>query len=50
MVAIFPSSTQEIIAEAATYTRVLLAALDESEQQTLHQLLLKVSHSLGFVW
>jgi DNA-binding MarR family transcriptional regulator len=40
----------EIIAGAVDYTRAFLAALDEGEQKTLHQLLLKASHSLGFGW
>ena len=41
---------QETIVGTVIYTREFLAALDETEQQTLHQLLLKVSHSLGFDW
>jgi DNA-binding MarR family transcriptional regulator len=41
---------QGIIAGAVEYTRHFLAALDEEEQETLHQLLLKASHSLGFDW
>ncbi len=39
-----------IVAGAAAYTRDFLAALDDEEQQTLHRLLLKASHSLGFDW
>ncbi len=39
-----------IVAGAAAYTRDFLTALDEEEQQTLHRLLLKASHSLGFDW
>ncbi len=41
---------QETIIGTAVYTRDFLSALDEAEQQTLHRLLLKVSHSLGFDW
>lgn len=43
-------AAQSIIAEAVTYTRDFLAALDEEEQRTLHRLLLKAAHSLGFEW
>ena len=39
-----------VTAGAVAYTRDFLAALDEDEQQTLHRLLLKVSHGLGFDW
>ncbi len=39
-----------VVATAADYTRDFLAALDEEEQATLHRLLLKASHSLGFDW
>ncbi|HNT74461.1 MAG TPA: MarR family transcriptional regulator [Anaerolineae bacterium] len=39
-----------VVAAAADYTRAFLAALDEEEQATLHRLLLKASHSLGFDW
>jgi len=39
-----------VVAGAAAYTRDFLAALDDEEQQTLHCLLLKASHSLGFDW
>jgi DNA-binding MarR family transcriptional regulator len=41
---------RETIAEAVAYTRDFIAALSETEQQTLHKLLLKASHSLGFEW
>jgi DNA-binding MarR family transcriptional regulator len=41
---------QETIAGTVVYTRDFLSALDEEEQRTLHQLLLKASHSLGFDW
>lgn len=39
-----------VVASAATYTHDFLAALDDVEQETLHRLLLKASHSLGFEW
>lgn len=39
-----------ILAGTVRYTRDFLAALDEAEQQTLHRLLLKVSHEMGFTW
>ncbi len=41
---------QETIDGTILYTRDLLFVLDEQEQQTLRQLLLKVSHSQGFDW
>ena len=41
---------QETIAGTVVYTRDFLSALDETGQQTLRQLLLQVSHSLGFDW
>ena len=41
---------EETIAGAVDYTRDFLSALDEGEQRTLHRLLLKASHSLGFDW
>ena len=41
---------QETITGAVSYTQDFLSALSESEQRTLHQLLLKASHSLGFDW
>lgn len=37
-------------ASAIEYTRDFLSALDELEQLTLHRLILKASHSLGFDW
>ncbi len=43
-------AAQSIIAEAVTYTRDFLAALDDEEQRMLHRLLLKAAHSLGFEW
>lgn len=39
-----------IVTSAATYTKDFLSVLNEKEQQSLHQLLLKVSHNLGFHW
>lgn len=39
-----------VVAGAATYTHDFLATLDDEEQETLHRLLLKASHSLGFDW
>jgi DNA-binding MarR family transcriptional regulator len=39
-----------VIAGAVEYTRDFLSALDEAERQTLHRLLLKASHGLGFDW
>jgi DNA-binding MarR family transcriptional regulator len=41
---------EAILASAVEYTRDFLAVLDEAEQETLHQLLLKASHGLGFDW
>ena len=41
---------EETIEGAIDYTRDFLSALDEGEQRTLHRLLLKASHSLGFDW
>jgi DNA-binding MarR family transcriptional regulator len=41
---------EAMVAGAVEYTRNFLSALDEDEQQALHQLLLKASHSLGFDW
>jgi len=38
------------VAGAVEYTRDFLSALNELEQLTLHRLLLKASHSLGFGW
>ncbi|MGB7539836.1 MAG: MarR family transcriptional regulator [Anaerolineales bacterium] len=37
-------------AGAVEYTRDFLSGLNTGEQQELHRLLLKVSHSLGFEW
>jgi DNA-binding MarR family transcriptional regulator len=44
------TAAQGVIGGAVEYTRDFLAALDEDEQQTLHRLLLKAAHSLGFDW
>jgi len=44
------TATQGVIGGAVAYTRDFLAALDESEQQILHRLLLKAAHGLGFDW
>jgi DNA-binding MarR family transcriptional regulator len=44
------TAAQGIIAGAAEYTRDFLSALTEAEQRTLHRLVLKVSHLLGFDW
>jgi DNA-binding MarR family transcriptional regulator len=41
---------QETIAGTVDYTRDFLAVLDESEQRSLHTLLTKAAHSLGFGW
>jgi DNA-binding MarR family transcriptional regulator len=41
---------EETIAGTVDYTQDFLSALDKSEQRTLHSLLLKASHSLGFDW
>ena len=32
------------------YTRDFLSGLDENEQQALHGLLQKATHSLGYTW
>jgi DNA-binding MarR family transcriptional regulator len=44
------AAAQEVVEQAAAYTRDLLSALDEDERETLRHLLLKVSHDLGFDW
>ncbi len=41
---------QETIAGTVAYTRDFLSVLSDAEKRTLHRLLLKVSHSLGFDW
>ena len=44
------TAAQEVVEQAAAYTRDFLSALDEKERETLHRLLLKASHDLGFDW
>jgi DNA-binding MarR family transcriptional regulator len=44
------AAAQGVIGSAVEYTRDFLAALNQDEQRTLHRLLLKASHSLGFDW
>ncbi len=44
------TAARGVIAGAVEYTRDFLAALDEDEQRTLHRLLLKAAHGLGFDW
>ena len=44
------AAAQGVIAGTVAYTRDFLSALDEAERQTLHRLLLKASHGLGFDW
>ena len=44
------AACQETTSGAVAYTRDFLSALSESELRTLHRLLLKTSHSLGFDW
>jgi DNA-binding MarR family transcriptional regulator len=41
---------QETLAGAVLYTRDFLSTLEEDEKQLLHQLLHKVSYSLGYEW
>ena len=41
---------EETVAGAIDYTRDFLSASDASEHRTLHRLLLKAAHSLGFDW
>ena len=41
---------QETIKEAVAYTRDIISALNGNEQKTLHELLLKASHGLGYRW
>jgi DNA-binding MarR family transcriptional regulator len=43
-------SYQLIIAGTIQYTHDFLSALDEAEQQTLHGLLHKAAHALGYTW
>jgi MarR family 2-MHQ and catechol resistance regulon transcriptional repressor len=44
------AAAQGVVAGAVAYTRGFLSALDDGEQEALHRLLLKASHSLGFDW
>ncbi len=41
---------QFIIAGTVQYTRDFLTALSEEEQKTLHTLLQKTAHALGYTW
>ena len=41
---------QKTITGAVAYTQDIFSTLSETEQRTLHLLLLKTSHSLGFDW
>ncbi|MCX6054770.1 MAG: MarR family transcriptional regulator [Chloroflexi bacterium] len=41
---------QQILSGTVLYTRDFLSELTESEQQALHGLLQKATHSLGFTW
>jgi DNA-binding MarR family transcriptional regulator len=43
-------SYQETITHAVAYTRDFISSLSEKEQKTLHKLLLKASHGLGYKW
>jgi DNA-binding MarR family transcriptional regulator len=40
----------ETVAGAVAYTRDFLSGLNKAEKHTLHRLLLKASHGLGFEW
>lgn len=44
------SAYQQIIAGTVQYTCDFLSALSVEEQQTLHRLLQKTVHALGFTW
>ena len=41
---------QDTISATEDFTRDFMTVLDEEEQKTLHKLLLKVSHSMGYTW
>ncbi|MBN2386471.1 MAG: MarR family transcriptional regulator [Anaerolineales bacterium] len=41
---------QQIVAGTVRYTRDFFSSLSAPEQQTLHSLLHKVAHELGFTW
>ena len=44
------TAARQTIAGGVAYTRDFLSVLSGDEKKTLHELLLKVSHSLGFDW
>jgi DNA-binding MarR family transcriptional regulator len=44
------SISTTIVTSAASYTKDFLSVLNKDEQSHLHQMLLSVSHSLGFDW
>jgi DNA-binding MarR family transcriptional regulator len=41
---------QQILSGTVVYTRDFLSTLTDEEQQTLHHLLLKTTHALGYQW
>ncbi len=41
---------EAVVAGTIQYTRDFIAMLNPEEQATLHQMLLKISHGLGFTW
>jgi DNA-binding MarR family transcriptional regulator len=41
---------KEVVAGTVRYTRDFISMLNAEEQQTLHRLLLQISHALGFTW
>lgn len=41
---------QQIMTGTVAYTKDFLSALNAEEQQTLHKLLQKTTHSLGYTW
>ena len=41
---------RQIVSGTVMYTRDFLSELNEEEQQTLHGLLQKATHSLGYTW
>ena len=44
------SAYDDVIAGTIRYTRDFISMLNSEEQQTLHRLLLQISHALGFTW
>jgi DNA-binding MarR family transcriptional regulator len=44
------AAAEGVVAGAVEYTRDFLSPLSESEQNSLHRLLRKASHGLGFDW